>query len=118
MVIQRTIESLKERPHEERRAVALSISIGVMAVLFIGWSVFFFRTQNIAQVQQVPDAYKDAVANVQEAYNQSQTGWVSEATNDSEVRTQPIVPQENATSDTSGIQFIEEASSATDSTLP
>ncbi|MBI5645024.1 hypothetical protein HY970_02890 [Candidatus Kaiserbacteria bacterium] len=46
MVIERTlrrIENLKERPHHERRALAASIAIGLVATLFLGWSVLFFK---------------------------------------------------------------------------
>ena len=43
MVIQRTIENLRERSTDERRAVALGIAIFVVAVLFFAWAIFFFR---------------------------------------------------------------------------
>ena len=45
MVVRRTmetIENLKERPHAERRAVAGFISLGVVAVLLLGWLIAFF----------------------------------------------------------------------------
>ncbi len=91
MVLQRTIENLRERPHDERRAVALLGSVVAMAVLFVGWAAFFFQGVDISQVNQASGVYNDAVANVQEAYTQSQTGWVSEA---SPENTQTIVPAE------------------------
>jgi flagellar basal body-associated protein FliL len=42
MVLQRHIDNLKERPHHQRRAVALIIAMGVIVVLFFGWVFIFF----------------------------------------------------------------------------
>lgn len=47
MVIQRTldkIEELKERPHEDRKAVAFAGSLIVMAVLLVGWGAMALRS--------------------------------------------------------------------------
>jgi hypothetical protein len=44
MVLRRTIEDLRERPHEERTALAASIAIGVVAVLLVGWLIYFFHS--------------------------------------------------------------------------
>ena len=106
MVLQRTIENLRERPKDERRAVALGISIAVMVVLFIGWAGFFFNEVNVGQVQEATGAYQNAVANVQEAY--SQTGWVSEAPQTSKVA--PVASEVAPDSDDSdkAMQLIEE----------
>ncbi len=43
MVVQRTIDNLRQRPQEERVMVAGSIAIGVVALLLVGWVVFFLR---------------------------------------------------------------------------
>lgn len=43
-MIQQHIERIKERPRDERIAIAGTIAIGVMCVLFIGWTIFFFGT--------------------------------------------------------------------------
>ena len=43
-MIQRHIERIKERPRDERIAIAGTIAIGVMFALFIGWAIFFFGT--------------------------------------------------------------------------
>ena len=53
MVLQRTIENLKDRPKHERRAVALLCALGVVVVLLIGWMFFFFRTvhRSVTDVQ-------------------------------------------------------------------
>jgi uncharacterized protein HemX len=43
MVIQKSIDTLKQRPKDERTAVAGGISIAVAAVLFIAWVIYFFH---------------------------------------------------------------------------
>ncbi len=47
MVVQRTlnkIEELKERPHHERRAVAMYWAVGVVGFLVLFWGFFTLRT--------------------------------------------------------------------------
>lgn len=43
MVIQNAINSVKEKPHEEKKAVATSIAVGVVVVLLVGWGFLFLR---------------------------------------------------------------------------
>lgn len=43
MVIQKSIDNLKQKPKEDRTAVASSISIAVAAILFIAWAIYFFH---------------------------------------------------------------------------
>jgi len=43
MVVQRTINSLRDRPKDERVAVAGGIAIAVVTVLLVGWVVFFLH---------------------------------------------------------------------------
>jgi len=43
MVIQKAVDNLKERPKDERKAVAGGIAVTVVAVLFIAWSIFFLK---------------------------------------------------------------------------
>lgn len=43
MVIQKTVNNLKERPHEEKKVVAGGIAIAVVIILFIGWGFLFLR---------------------------------------------------------------------------
>ncbi len=43
MVVQRTVNKLRERSEEERVAVASSIAIGVVALLLVGWVAFFLH---------------------------------------------------------------------------
>jgi hypothetical protein len=44
MVIQRTIDNLKDKPHEEKKVVAGGIAIAVVVVLLVGWAFFFLRS--------------------------------------------------------------------------
>jgi hypothetical protein len=59
MVVKRTINNLRERPKDERTAIAASIAIGVMVILFIGWLVYFFhelRTTPAPNLQAATDS--------------------------------------------------------------
>lgn len=43
MVVQKTIDNLKDRPKDERKVVAGGIAITVIVVLLIGWAILFFK---------------------------------------------------------------------------
>lgn len=52
MVLQNTVNNLRERPRDERKVIAGVTAITVIAVLFIGWAVFFFKKiQNTEPIQ-------------------------------------------------------------------
>lgn len=52
MVVQDKIDSLKEKPHEEKRAVAGGIAVAVVVVLLVGWAFIFLR--NIQKGTDIP----------------------------------------------------------------
>ncbi len=52
MVVQDKIDSLKEKPHDEKRAVAGGIAIAVVVVLLVGWAFLFLR--NIQKGTAIP----------------------------------------------------------------
>lgn len=43
MVVQKTLDNLKDRPHDEKKAVAGGIAIAVVVVLMIAWGFLFLR---------------------------------------------------------------------------
>ncbi|OGG60821.1 hypothetical protein A2765_01795 [Candidatus Kaiserbacteria bacterium RIFCSPHIGHO2_01_FULL_56_24] len=43
MVVQKTLNDLKDRPHDEKKAVAGGIAIAVVMILLIGWGFLFLR---------------------------------------------------------------------------
>ena len=43
MVVQKALDDLKERPHDEKTTVASSIAIAVVIILLIGWAFIFLR---------------------------------------------------------------------------
>lgn len=43
MVIQKTINNLKDKPNDEKKVVAGGIAIAVVVALFFGWAFFFFK---------------------------------------------------------------------------
>ena len=59
MVVQRTLDNLKDKPHEEKKVVAGGIAIAVVAVLLIGWAFIFLR--NIQRGNQIPSLQDSAV---------------------------------------------------------
>ena len=57
MVLERTLNNLRERPKEERTAIAAWISIGVVAILLIGWLIYFLHS-----IQNTPAPVPQSVA--------------------------------------------------------
>lgn len=43
MVVQKTIDNLKDRPHDEKKVVAGGIAVLVVIILFVGWGFLFLR---------------------------------------------------------------------------
>ena len=78
MVVRRTIEHLKGRPKEERTALAASISIGVVAVLFIGWIIFFLHSIATAPAPDFQSAADSLDSNgLQQAQQEMQQAYGS-----------------------------------------
>lgn len=85
VVIQKTVDSLKDRPKDERKAVAGGIAIFIIAVLLLGWAILFFR--KIANGTQQVNFDSGAQAefnpsNVTAAQQQIQSQSSSQNTND------------------------------------
>ncbi len=51
MVVQKTINSLKDRPKDERQVVAMGTAGAVVLVLLVGWAFFFLK--NLRKEQAV-----------------------------------------------------------------
>jgi hypothetical protein len=65
MVVVRTIENLRQRPAEDRRAVASSIAIGVAVLILVIWTFVFIRSlRTLAVTSQQEEAYTAAVGAV------------------------------------------------------
>ncbi len=43
MVLQKTVDNLKERSKDERQVVAGGIAVTIIVILFVGWAVLFFK---------------------------------------------------------------------------
>ena len=43
MVVQKTLDNLKDKPHDEKKVVASGIAIGVVIILLVGWGFLFLR---------------------------------------------------------------------------
>ena len=71
MVVQRTINNLKERPKDERKVIATWIAIGIVIILLVGWALVSFariRTnalnpniQNSQDASTIPDTFESHV---------------------------------------------------------
>jgi len=60
MVIQKAIDNLKDKPKDDRKAVAGGVAIVVVVVLFLGWAFIFFKNiQRGAQLQQLGGGAQD-----------------------------------------------------------
>lgn len=52
MVLQKTVDNLKQKPTEDRKAVAGGVAVAVVIMLFIGWGFWFIK--KIRSGEQVP----------------------------------------------------------------
>ncbi len=53
MVVQKTIDNLKDKPKDERKALAGGIAFAVVILLFFAWAFFFFKKiQRGAQLRE------------------------------------------------------------------
>lgn len=60
MVIQKAVDNLKEKPKEERKAVAGGIAFGVVVILFLAWAFLFFKKiQHGGQLRQLGGSAQD-----------------------------------------------------------
>lgn len=42
-MLQKTLDNLKDKPKDDKVAVASGIAVSVVVILFVGWAIFFFR---------------------------------------------------------------------------
>jgi hypothetical protein len=72
MVVQKTLNNLKERPKDERVAVASGTAIFVVFILFIGWAYFFLKQIQSGQLTDISSGAQDKFnfTSVQQAQEQ------------------------------------------------
>ena len=73
MVVGNTIEHLRNRPKEERRAVARSIAISVAIVLFCVWIVFFFENLDLGPLPTNSKEIQNVAASAANAFRAEAT---------------------------------------------
>lgn len=60
MVFQKALEGAKEKPKDDKKAIAGGIAVAVVIVLLVGWAFFFFRgIQRGVQNQQLGGGAQD-----------------------------------------------------------
>lgn len=59
MVVQKTLNNLKNRPKDERVAVASGTAIFVVLILFIGWAYFFLKKIQSSQLTDISSGAQD-----------------------------------------------------------
>ena len=52
MVIQKAVDSMKDKSNDEKKVVAGGLAIAVVSVLFIGWAILFFKKVQSGQQLQ------------------------------------------------------------------
>lgn len=76
MAIQQSIDKLKQKPKDDRKAIASSISIAVGTILFIGWLLYFFHQIQSGAVspslQAGNEFSQQAMQQAQDAFQQQQ----------------------------------------------
>lgn len=64
MVLQNAVNTIKERPRDEKKVIAGTVAIVVIVILFLTWAVFFFKKiQNTAPIQFDSDT-KEFIQNI------------------------------------------------------
>ena len=86
MVVQKTINNLKERPKDERAVIAGGIAVSIVVVLLVAWAILFLRnlqknSQQLnlsggAQDQFNFSSVKEAQAALQQEYSNNNTDLI------------------------------------------
>ena len=79
MVLQRALDSAKDRPKDEKKVIAGGIAIFVVVALFFGWAIFFLKKiqsgeQRLefgggAQDEFLPESVRQAQQNIMEGFS-------------------------------------------------
>ena len=65
MVVERTIQNLRQRPAEDRKAVASGIAMGVAILILVVWTFVFIRSlKTLSLTSQQKEAYTATVGAV------------------------------------------------------
>ena len=65
MVVERTIQNLRQRPKEDRQAVASGVAIGVAILILVVWTFVFMRSlRSLTITTQQKEVYTAAAGAV------------------------------------------------------
>ena len=84
MVVQKTIDNLKQSPKDEKTVVAGGVAITVVVILLIAWGFFFFKKIQRGAQLQIGNASQDEFnfQSVRDAQRQLQSQQNAGATSD------------------------------------
>jgi len=98
MVLQKTVDKLKSRPRHERRAVARGVAMLVVAVLFIGWVILFFKNIQANGIHiETPGQGTFNTAPITEAQNQIANSFNGIKNNLQSIQNSAVSQQSNGT---------------------
>ena len=89
MVLKDAVDNLKERPKDERKAVAGGIAIAIVALLFFGWAFLFLKKLQKGGVAEdlrtgAPSDFN--FSSVEEAQQKLIEGYTSRSADEEELR--------------------------------
>ncbi len=106
MVVQKTLDDLKGKPHDEKVAVASGVAIGVVVILLVGWGFLFLRkiqkgTVPTLETSAVPQDQFDT-AFLKDTQNQIKNLYKNSSTQLEEIRDSAADSQVRTTGETTG----------------
>ncbi len=76
MVLENTVNNLRERPRDQRKKIAAIAALAVIVILFLGWAILFFK-----KIQNTEPIQLDAVReDFEESFPGTETGASGEVT--------------------------------------
>jgi biopolymer transport protein ExbB/TolQ len=112
MVVQKTINNLKQRPEEDKKVIAGGIALAVVTVLFIAWALLFLkRIQSGEQKLELGGAIPAEFdfSSLEEAQKQLQQVYYDTTSELREIRdaaaSQQVPVQETSQLETNSSQF-------------
>lgn len=88
MVLQKAVDNLKDKPKDDRKAVAGGIAVAVVAVLFFGWAFLFLKKLQNTSIQGFDEGAQSEFnfSSVRDAQRELLENYSGQSANDAELR--------------------------------